>query len=204
MSSLPDFELFDNGSAVGVLEVTRWADPVFRSTVGSLKKKPVHLPGSQHNWHAQLTPGLDLKALRQALPRHASDLENRSVDVVSGLHVDPTWSHLQALGIQLIRRGAPSPDARLHPTVVAPGGSTSREILADIVESEVSNNLAKLQYGSGPERHLWVWLEYDGPEGADVMVMSMVDQLPGSTPRCRWWLIRAYRDRPPTSFGSGR
>ena len=70
VSGLPDFELFDNGSAVGVLEVTRWADPVFRSTVGALKKKPVHLPGSQHDWHAQVTPGLDLKALRQALPGH--------------------------------------------------------------------------------------------------------------------------------------
>lgn len=182
-SGLPDFRLRQDGRPVGVLEVTRWADFTYRATAGPLSKNPVLLPGPQHDWHARLQPDLKLSRLRRDLPGHVVDLENRSIEVVSALHPDRTWRQLQAFGVLLLKRGEASSTSRLFPTVVAPGGKTSREILADIAEAEVSNNLVKLQSGSGPERHLWVWIEYDGPDGADAMVMSMVQDLPGPPPR---------------------
>lgn len=60
---------------------------------------------------------------------------------------------------------------------------SERDILAEVAEAMVAANAEKLAYQAGADHHLWVWLEIDGPDGADVMAASLVKGVPGRMPR---------------------
>lgn len=184
-SNLPDFDLLRGEDVLGVLEVTRYADRTMRATVGALRKRPIELPGARTSWHVQIERDTNAARLAAALPRLVQDAEASGAWRVT--RRDPLGRRLplEDLGIRLMYSGPMEVTPRAQVVVVAPGGSTHRDLLAEVVEFEATkpDNVRKLSHGGRDERHLWVWLEYDAPGGADVMVMSLAKGLPGREPR---------------------
>ena len=208
VSGLADFSVWNTRTGclgrprrrrVGTLEVTRAANQEARHTQGAVRaqfrRNQLGLARTSCIWHIQIIPGTQPRSLGADVQRLVDHFERKRLDGASQWDLEGRALGLAQMGITSIRRGLHDPHPCASVIVVAPGGWTSRDVLADIVESEVSNNLAKVTPQSGLEAHLWIWLEFDTPSGADAMAHSIVDGTPGRLPRrpllpvlCAVWL----------------
>jgi hypothetical protein len=196
--NLADFMLASaSGDLVGTLEVTQHTNPAARSTAGALDKY-VRIDGSGLSGYWQVTVEVGVRAKGSL----ATEVEELLILLEVEGH-DRVWSgdelgrSLRLDNNGIISAAKLSGCTRRGASVlcVDPGGTTSRDVLADVVEREVEKNQVKLQPSQGQQRHLLVWLEWACDDGADAMAAAIRRQVPGPAPRrpipnvnCTVWL----------------
>ncbi len=195
VSGAPDFEVSSGASQLGTLEVTRAIDQATRGTQGVLSSKTFDLTGTSHMWHVQIEPTTPITGLLPAIQAIVDHLERAGEHSVNQWNSFGKGLGLAADGIRSVIRGPVDGTPRAGVIAVGSGGPTSRDVLAEVIEREVANNANKLVTAPPLEGHLWIWLEWDEPRGADAMAFSIRDGLPGALPRapvvkapCPVWL----------------
>jgi hypothetical protein len=198
-SGLADFTVVDaDGTDIGTLEVTRATDQTSLATAGAMRNvKRWDLSGTTDIWHVTVVPGADAKTLRDKVQTIVDRLV--ADDIESVQRQQPLGKEL-GLGsdriVGVLRGPAASGGVGIASVMVSgPGGSTGRDILAEVAEAEFSKNANKMVAGGGRTAHLWVWLTWEQPDGADVMAASVRRGDPGPLPRtphlalnCTIWL----------------
>jgi hypothetical protein len=208
-SGQPDFSVLRTSSGclgitprrkeVGTLEVTRATHQPSRGLQGAMNKQASlgqhNLAHTSRMWHVQVDPDASAKTVAADIQRIVDDMEQLGADRANRWEAVGKSLNFAASHITSVRRGDVHTPPRASLQVVGLGGSTSRDVLADVAEIEVANNSKKLQPARGLERHLWVWLEFDAPDAPDAMAYSIAKGLPGGMPRdpvlnpdCTVWL----------------
>lgn len=193
--NLPDFKILDHGNQIGTLEVTRATDERALEAQGAVKDNRFELQRTSRTWSVMVEPTTIVKGLGGVIQQIVDHLERKGLDRVSRWQPLGQKLGLANNGITCVARVPAATEPVASVMVVGLGGPTARDVLAEVAEREVAKNVKKVGPPSPLAGHLWVWLEFEAPDGASAMAYSIQDGLPGRPPRrprldapCTVWL----------------